>query len=266
MQMAKPTFNPRPAAERAKLRKFADLKPGLTYVVSREIVNPHGDRRAKGDWRRAATVPAGTRLYAITNGNEIWLEPFERDVPVMPGAASAEDEKAVDLYYELLGSFALEPAEKETTIDLLRASSVGISGHDVLMVLGREKLVEPTAIREALVLILSQETVPDLLSAIDDGVTNEQLLEALVAMETISVDDVKLSIEQITADINAKNAKAEEEQRAAEEAAKTAEMSAPTGQDASDSTKAGDAQVQANGAQGNKSRQRRQGNGTTATA
>ena len=262
--MPKPEFKSRPVAERAKLRKFADLKPGLTYVVTREIVNPHGDRRAKGDWRRAATVPAGTRLYTIANGNEIWLEPFERNVPVMPGAATAEDEKAVDLYYELLGSFALEPAEKETTIDLLRASAVGISGHDVLMVLGREKLVEPTAIREALVLILGQETVSDLLSAIEEGVTNEQLLEALVVMKTISVDDVKLAIEQITSEINAANAQIEEEEkRAAEEAAKAASTAASAStEQASPGTNNG--AQQANG-QSNK-RSKRQGGDNTATA
>lgn len=131
--VTKVQFQPKSAAQRHKLLKIADLKPGCVYTITSDVANPNADRRTKDDWRREPIVRKGTRLYAIAVGDEIWLEPFARNVPLMPGSSDASDDPFVNLYYEVL--LALDLATDVSVMDVLRGAEIGVSPDDILNVL-----------------------------------------------------------------------------------------------------------------------------------
>jgi hypothetical protein len=126
---------------------MVDIKPG-TYRLTRDVINPHPDRRMRRDWRALPVVPAGT-MFAVS----LWCPGTDNETVELKAHSSVGHDWSIgpsnDLF-DLIAPF-LYPVEESPTDYLLRETYEHHAGRllDILVTQGKLTLADVVEALEA---------------------------------------------------------------------------------------------------------------------
>ena len=137
---------------------LASLKLGL-YILTRDVTNPHPDRRMTRDWRAAVVIKCGTKLAIRERHVDGYDEKPDRmrKVIVKAGGWEYGEEASFELLDAILESGSLVKFQPETAHDTLveeemlnRGTDWTVEAFEVLVAAGKVNLDDVRAAARAI--------------------------------------------------------------------------------------------------------------------